>query len=178
MEEITIVGIDLETSCLDPSKGVILEASLRILDPITLKALTKFHIVLDTVEDVEIEDDFVLSMHRNSGLLDEAPTGTIVDLENFLNEIPGKIIFLGSSVQFDQSWILHHLPNLARRIHYRIIDVSGMLELVPDLSVLAPLKPTNHRSEDDLSYSIKLAELYKHQFEFCLNILNKITVDQ
>lgn len=152
----TIIAIDIETTGLVPSEGVILEVACFELDE-HLNEVSSLHIVVDD-EPPENTSDEVMQMHMNNGLLYTAPTGTLQDVANYLKQFE-KIIFLGSSVNFDKKWIEYHLPEVIPHLHYRVIDVSSFTELFNLCDKQD--KTSTHRAVEDIKYSIKVARLYR-----------------
>ena len=161
-----IIAIDLETTGLEAQSGYILEASLYALTD-TLDAIDHLHVILP-FEDITTMDEFVIKMHSDNGLLFDAPTGTIKDIYNFLNKFE-KIIFLGNSVNFDKTWIEHHIPEIKHKLSYRIIDTRSFLRLYPKLKNDLPEQPTVHRSEPDVLYSIQVARQIYAALDYAFN---------
>lgn len=152
----TIIAIDIETTGLIPSEGVILEVACFELDEY-LNERSSLHVIIDS-DLPENTSEEVVQMHMDNGLLYSAPTGTLQDVAKYLMQFE-KIIFLGSSVNFDKRWIEYHLPEVIPHLHYRVIDVSSFVELF-DLRD-KQRKETSHRAVGDIRYSIKVAKLYR-----------------
>lgn len=142
---------------------------------------------------------FIKDMHTSSGLFVELAGEAVLSSATKSREIPfppsvaiqaldenlalilsglyerngievGSLAMCGSSVQFDRSFIEHHLPETAKYFHYRNVDVSGTREMlyaaaalvspkaVSDLEAL--FKPAGyveeHRALPDLRNTISL----------------------
>lgn len=71
----------------------------------------------------------------------------------------------GSSVHFDKEFLRKEMPNLFDHLHYRIVDVSTVGELVkrwfPTVLRRRPRKQGNHRALEDIRDSIRELEFYK-----------------
>jgi oligoribonuclease len=155
MNNHTIIAVDVETSGLIPSEGILLEVAAYQLDNY-LNILSGKHVILD-FDLPSNTDDYVVQMHMDNGLLYTEPTGTLEDIENYLKQFQ-KIIFLGNSVHFDRDWLVYHIPSIKPHLHHRLIDISSFTELykLPHL----PEKSTSHRAVDDILCSIATAKMY------------------
>lgn len=87
-----------------------------------------------------------------------------------LNEIkkytyPGQCYFAGNSVYQDKVFIAKEMPELAKYVHYRIVDVSTIKVLCenwyPNEYNKKPLKKGAHRALDDILESIQELKYYK-----------------
>ena len=175
-----LVWLDLETTGLDPEKGVILEIGVIVTD-LALNELGRKSWVLPHVrkDTLTMMDDYVLKMHLKSGLLKE------VWKDNSLND-PGrdgarriiygdvanwirntcqhtrvKLCYLsGSSVgTFDMAWLRKHAPAISDTVSYRVGDVSTFKVFFPGL-LTQPEEGPAHRAIADLEYSInQLAQM-------------------
>jgi len=158
-KERTIIAVDIETDGIEPRGGRILEVCFHALDE-------RLNIV-DTFEGVLPFDstgwsDFIRDMHTSNGLINEAPTTNLGVVRNWLNKYE-NIVFLGSSVNFDKTWLEHHMRGL--KTSHRVIDVSSMKGLV-DLSDRLGDRESNHRAADDIAWSLDLARLYRDVLEY------------
>ena len=85
--------------------------------------------------------DFVRNMHENSGLLDELDAGlTMAEAEQqvlaYIREhCPdgSRPPLAGNTVATDRAFLSRDMPELEAFLHYRIVDVSSIKELVPPL---------------------------------------------
>ena len=73
----------------------------------------------------------------------------------------------GSSVNFDKLFLLHNFPFLAQYLHWRIIDISSVLEMArrwrPDITPRLPPTSSTHRACIDIDESIALARFFKDE---------------
>ena len=62
----------------------------------------------------------------------------------------------------------HNMPELYSRVHYRVVDVSTLMELArrlaPSLHQFAPPKSISHRAADDVYSSLHLLQFYCQHF--------------
>ena len=118
-------------------------------------------------------NDFVTSMHTNSGLIAEIPSGisTSEAEEQILAYLQsagvqaGKSPLAGNSVSVDRSFISRDMPRLSEYLHYRTVDVSSIKELArrwhPRVYFNAPAKSGNHRALGDIKDSINELKYYR-----------------
>lgn len=163
--------IDLETTGLTPNDHTILEFAMIITDH-KLNELKSYSAVIRA-------SDFMLqgmnhwceTTHKNSGLIDEVKlSGNTVqsvekDVLNILAEQftePGRIVIAGNSVHFDKKFIEALMPNLNKRLHYRIVDVSSFMEAYKIYTGEEPERSnaTAHRALPDIQDSIRYLKNY------------------
>ena len=76
----------------------------------------------------------------------------------------GKCPLAGNSVHEDKKFIYKDMPNLYAFLHYRIVDVTSIKELVyrwlPE-DYYPPKKKLGHRALDDVRESIKELKYYQ-----------------
>ena len=78
------------------------------------------------------------------------------DLLKFLDENFGKEVYLaGNSIHQDRKFIEREMPELHRRMHYRMLDVSAWKIYFEQALGKRFTKPENHRAEDDVAGSIE-----------------------
>jgi oligoribonuclease len=117
--------------------------------------------------------DFVRQMHQHSGLLDELDAGvTLAEAEDrvlaYVREhVPDarKAPLAGNSVSTDRVFLTRDMPSLEQHLHYRIVDVSSVKEMVrrwyPRVYYNAPPKLGNHRALGDIVDSIDELRYYR-----------------
>lgn len=168
--------IDLEMTGLDPQHDVILEISACLTDE-NLIPVSQYYgwVIYQPDEILEKMNDWCVTTHTKSGLLDEVSHSTLLlsDVEkNILSllEMHKNTLFFiaGNSVWQDKLFIARFMPELNKKLHYRIIDVSTIKELVqswyPENSYAYYQKRSLHRAIDDLKESIKELQHYKKHF--------------
>lgn len=120
-------------------------------------------------------DQWCLNQHGSTGLIEGCLRSTLstADAEKQILEfvkkhVPGTGAGLlsGSSVHFDKEFLRKEMPNLFNHLHYRIVDVSTVGELVkrwfPTVLRRRPRKQGNHRALEDIRDSIRELEFYKN----------------
>jgi oligoribonuclease len=166
--------IDLETSALDYTTCKIFEVFVLVTDQ-NLQPIDTFEAVVHYNEsDLKSVSRWAQNQHRTLLELVETSTMTLSDVErrlaNFFDQYRQnkKAVLAGSSVYFDRLCLEHHMPALVSRIHYRVVDVSTLMELAkrwsPSLHQFAPLKSVSHRARDDVYSSLNLLMFYRQYF--------------
>ena len=169
-----IVWIDCEMTGLDFKNDLLVEIACVITDA-QLELVTEgLNIVIQApAERLGNMDPFVVNMHTESGLLPEIPNGvTLEAAEEMLfdyisSHIPeaNKAQLAGSSVHVDRIFLQRDMPRVDSYLHYRIIDVSSIKELVrrwyPRVYFASPTKTGNHRALGDILDSIKELKYYR-----------------
>ena len=169
-----IVWIDCEMTGLDFKNDLLVEIACVITDAQLELVAEGLNIVIQSpAERLENMDPFVVNMHTESGLLPEIPNGvTLEAAEEMLfdyisSHIPeaNKAQLAGSSVHVDRIFLQRDMPRVDSYLHYRIIDVSSIKELVrrwyPRVYFASPTKTGNHRALGDILDSIKELKYYR-----------------
>ena len=160
--------IDLEMTGLDEVSDKILEVAVIITD-INLKHLEQYHrVVFQPQEVVDAMNDWCKKTHGDSGLTAAIPTGTPLEtVEKELLELIGRhyggkdrVVLAGNSVGNDKRFIDRYMPDFAKRLHYRLIDISSFKEIYREKYNLSFAKQNSHRAVDDIVESIKELEYY------------------
>lgn len=169
-----IVWIDCEMTGLDLDKDALIEVAAIVTD----ENLTPLDDGIDVIikppaESLVDMDPFVVEMHTKSGLLDELPAGIPLSeaqqavLDYVRRHVPDdrKAPLAGSSVHMDRAFLSRDMPDLVAHLHYRIIDVSSLKELVrrwyPRVYFAAPEKRGGHRALADIRDSILELQYYR-----------------
>jgi oligoribonuclease len=160
--------IDLEMTGLDEKTDSILEVAAVITD-VELKPLEEYHrVVYQTPEVLAGMNDWCKKTHGESGLTAAVPSGTPLDqVEKELLALldrhysaQDRIVLAGNSVGNDRRFIDQYLPLLAKRLHYRLIDVSSFKEIYRERYGIAFPKGNAHRAVDDIHESIRELAFY------------------
>lgn len=173
--DLETTGLDLDNNMEGVHKHKILEIGIHITD-------SYYNIIDDGLEIIVHQDkevikplmiEYVRNMHESNGLLEKVEKSTIslqdaekmiVDYLNSYNIEPQSSPICGNNVSFDKNFIDAQLPQFAKFLHYRKIDVSSLKEIVrrqyPEVLELVK-KEANHRALDDIKESIK--ELITYQ---------------
>ncbi len=162
-----MTGLDLEHDELVEIACVVTEADLTPLDDGVSFVIKPSDAALAHMPQI------VNRMHTESGLLPEIPHGIGVDeaqarvLEYVRSHIatPRKAPLCGSSIYVDRGFLAKYMPELDAYLHYRVVDVSSIKELVrrwyPKSYYTAPDKTGNHRALGDTLDSIAELAYYR-----------------
>lgn len=130
-------------------------------------------VVKPSDESLEQMDEFVVSMHTKSGLIELIEDGISVEEAErqvlaYLQELvpeEGKAPLAGNSVGQDMRFLRKYMPSVANHLSYRVIDVSSIKELVkrwyPRVYVCSPENTGGHRALGDIEDSIRELEYYR-----------------
>jgi oligoribonuclease len=167
--------MDLEMTGLEPARNVIVEIATIITDDDLNVIAEGPDLVVHQPEDaLALMDPIVVEMHTKSGLLDQIRASTIT-LEDagaqtlaFIKEhVPEsrKVPLCGNSIGMDRRFLAAYLPEIENHLHYRIVDVSSIKELVrrwyPGLLNGRNQKAGSHRALDDIRESVAELKFYR-----------------
>ena len=162
-----MTGLDLGSDALVEIACVITDANLAELDEGVTVVIRPPDSAFDAMPDL------VRDMHTASGLITEIPGGTTlaeaeqVVLDYVKKHVPDtrKAPLAGSSVYVDRGFLARDMPELDAHLHYRLIDVSSIKELVrrwyPRVYFNSPPKTGNHRALADTRESIAELRYYR-----------------
>lgn len=168
-----IFFVDIEYTGLDFTRDVMLEIALVVTDS-DLNQLDTYEAVIHYDEDTlarmsdwckkEFAGSLIERVRESRKSLDDvkAELGAFIDRYRDGK----KIILAGSSVGMDRLFLQYCMPDMvADRVHYRIIDVSSIMELAkrwnPSVYRSALHKPTAHRALSDATASLELLRHYR-----------------
>ncbi|MCL5875566.1 MAG: oligoribonuclease [Candidatus Dependentiae bacterium] len=171
------VWIDLEMTGLIPETDSILEIATIITDEqLAIVAEGPSLVIHQPQKVLDHMNEWVTTTHAASGLTREVQQSKIdlVQAElmtlNFIKQyaLPGEGILCGNSVYQDRAFLRRYMPLIHDYLHYRIVDVSSVKELVrkwyPESKYADFKKPENHRALEDIRYSIAELEHYRNYF--------------
>ena len=160
---------------LDTVNDLLVEISCVITDSELNEIGEGFEIVIEAPTEKLISmDPVVVNMHTESGLLDLIPNGVSLQtaeqalFDYITSHIPeaNKAPLAGSSVHFDRIFLERDMPRVNAYLHYRIIDVSSLKEVVrrwyPRVYFASPTKTGNHRALGDIRDSIRELKYYRN----------------
>ena len=160
--------IDLEMTGLDDLKDHILEVAVVVTD-LEFKPREEYHrVVYQPAEVVENMNDWCKKTHGESGLTAAIPGGTPLatvetELLALLDRHYGKsekVVLAGNSVGNDRRFVDRCLPEVAKRLHYRLVDVSSFKEIFREKYNIHLNKGNAHRAVDDIYESIRELQHY------------------
>jgi oligoribonuclease len=176
-KEQNLVWIDLEMTGLDPETDTILEIATVVTD-------AQLNVLGEGPDLVIHQPDSVLSamksvvqvLHARSGLLNDVKRSTVTmrDAEKetlaFIKQYCSARMapLCGNTVWMDGAFMRHYMPRITDHLHYRIVDVSSIKELLgrwyPDNKHLDFKKKDSHRALADIYESIEELKHYRTYF--------------
>jgi oligoribonuclease len=169
-----LVWIDCEMTGLDLSRDALVEVACVITDS-ELNQLDEgvAVVIKPPPESLEQMSQVVREMHTASGLLPELPGGiTLAEAESIVLDYirrhvpePKRAPLCGNSIGTDRTFIARDMPAVDAFLHYRMVDVSSIKELVrrwyPRVYFAAPEKQGGHRALADITESIRELRYYR-----------------
>ncbi len=169
-----IVWIDCEMTGLDTVNDYLVEVACVVTDGELNEIGPGFEIVITAPQErLDVMEPIVVNMHTESGLLPLIPLGVTLEeaqeqvFDYISTHVPeaGKAPLGGSSVHVDRIFLERDMPKVNSYLHYRIVDVSSIKELVrrwyPRVYFASPKKTGNHRALGDIRDSINELKYYR-----------------
>ncbi|PFG50005.1 oligoribonuclease [Amycolatopsis sulphurea] len=171
-----LVWIDCEMTGLDLGKDALIEIAALVTDA-DLTILGDGVDIVIHAGDAQLDGmpQVVRDMHAKSGLTDEvrASAVTLAEAEErvlaYIREFvpePGSAPLAGNSIATDRGFIARDMPALDNHLHYRMVDVSSVKELVrrwyPRIYYAKPEKGLAHRALADIKESIGELDYYRN----------------
>ncbi|WP_062135489.1 oligoribonuclease [Demequina aestuarii] len=174
MADSPLVWIDCEMTGLDTTADALVEVACLVTDAELNVLGDGVQVVIKpSDESLAQMNDFVRTMHVESGLLPELAGGTTMAeaqrmvLEYVRAHVPakGKAPLAGNTVGMDRQFLERDMPELMAHLHYRVVDVSSIKELVrrwyPRVFFNSPPKTGGHRALGDIQDSIRELRYYR-----------------
>ena len=169
MNQAKLLWVDLEMTGLDPEKDKILEVAAIATDW-DLKPITGYEGIVK-VDDELIKRRMVgefWDTHKDSynSLVAQNQNGRPVEaieheLLKFIDNNFGDEIYLaGNSIHQDRKFIDREMPRVAKRLHYRMLDVSAWKVYFEGALGKKFIKPETHRALSDINGSIDELKFY------------------
>jgi oligoribonuclease len=169
-----MVWIDCEMTGLDLGRDALVEVAVLVTDSGLNILGDGIDVVIKPPDEALVGmPDVVREMHTSSGLLDELAAGTtLLDAQEqvltYVREhVPTarKAPLAGNSVYVDRGFLNRDMPALDEHLHYRLVDVSSIKELVrrwfPRVYFNSPGKKGGHRALADIRESIEELKFYR-----------------
>jgi oligoribonuclease len=162
-----MTGLDLQNDALVEVAALVTDTELNVLGEGVDVVIRPSQASLDQMVDV------VRTMHTSSGLLTELAGGTtmaeaeerVLDYVREHVPTPRKAPLAGNTVFVDRGFLARDMPTLEAHMHYRIVDVSSIKELVrrwyPRVYFNSPVKSGGHRALSDIRESIEELKFYR-----------------
>ncbi|MCG8418881.1 MAG: oligoribonuclease [Proteobacteria bacterium] len=160
---------------LDPAGERIIEAAVLVTDSGLDIVAEGPNLVIHQPESVlAAMDEWNQTHHSQSGLLDRVRASTLTESQAeaeiiaFLAQhcLPRTCPLAGNSIHQDRRFLRRYMSQLDDYLHYRIVDVSTVKELVrrwyPDQFAKIPKKRECHRAMDDIHESLAELRHYKN----------------
>lgn len=171
-----LVWLDMEMTGLDPERERIIEIATIVTDSeLNVVAEGPVVVVRQPESLLEAMDEWNKRQHGASGLLErvrtlgvserEAEATTLAFLERYIEKKRSPLC--GNTIWQDRRFLSRYMPTLENYLHYRMIDVSSIKELVrrwrPDL-VPGYTKQNAHTAMADVRESIEELRYYREHF--------------
>jgi oligoribonuclease len=163
-----MTGLDLGKDALIEIAALVTDSELNVLGE-------GVDIVIHADEEALANmPEVVQKMHAHSGLTEEVrrSTVTLEEAERRVLEYikthvpdPNQAPLAGNSIGTDRGFITRDMPDLDTHLHYRMVDVSSIKELVrrwyPRIYYAKPEKGLAHRALADIKESIGELDYYR-----------------
>lgn len=165
MSKKKLLWMDLEMTGLDEKNDHILEIAAIITDA-DLQTIDQKHYVIHQSQTIlDNMNDWCKVHHGKSGLTALIPSGIPLSnaekeltdwVESHFGKKHGKegAVLAGNSIHNDRRFIDTHMPEFAKTLHYRMVDVSSFKEIFRERYQLKYDKKNAHRAIGDLHESI------------------------
>lgn len=172
-----LLWLDLEMTGLNQTSDVILEIACAITN-------NELELLAQGPSLIIHQDDIVLSgmhekvreLHTKSGLLAAVRSSSISckqaeeQVVIFLRKYASahNLLLAGNTIWQDRGFLIRYMPSIMEYLHYRMIDVSSIKELVrrwyPHNPHAHVKKTENHRALEDVFASIQELKHYRTHF--------------
>lgn len=169
MKKAKLLWIDLEMTGLDPQKDKILEVAAIATD-MQLNEIASFEAVVKVDEEVMknrmVGEFWEKNSKSRDALMAQNQDGKLVaeverELLEFVEQYFGSEIYLaGNSIHQDRKFLELQMPELNKKLHYRMLDVSAWKIYFENALGKKFIKPENHRAIDDINGSIEEFKWY------------------
>lgn len=176
MKKAKLLWIDLEMTGLEPEKDRILEVAAIAtgwdLEPMPGAELTAVVKVPEALMEARMVGEFwEQNSESRDALIQQNKTGKSVreveeELLNFVDHWFGdEVILAGNSIHQDRKFIDREWPELAKRLHYRMLDVSAWKVYMEGARHKKFVKHEAHRALDDIRGSIEELKYYREMLK-------------
>ncbi len=171
-----LVWVDMEMSGLNPATDVVLEAAILLTNKdLEIVAEGPSLIIQQPAELFQKMDSWNQNHHSKSGLWKSVLESkvTLKDAEDAIMDFlkahisPRQSPLCGNSIAQDRMFLMRYMTEVNEYLHYRMIDVSTIKELVKrwyPQGPAAPAKTNQHRALDDIRESVNELRYYREHF--------------
>ncbi len=170
MKKAKLLWVDLEMTGLEPEKDRILEVAAIATD-MKLEEIAKYEAIVKVDETLMknrmVGDFWEKNKVAREALIKQNESGRpIKEIEKELikfidqNFAKGNIYLAGNSIHQDRKFIEREMPELNKKLHYRMLDVSAWKIYFENALDKKFTKPENHRALDDINGSIEELKWY------------------
>ena len=157
-----LLWIDMEMTGLDVQRERIIEVAAIITDSNFNPLQTYESVVFQDPLFIKNMDEWNTKQHGQSGLLEhipKAPKEKEVEeqLCSLVSEHFGETpaILCGNTIGQDRKFIDAYMPNLSKKLHYRMLDVTAWKLIMGGRFQVVYEKKETHRALDDIQESIE-----------------------
>lgn len=164
-----LLWMDLEMTGLDPEVDQILEVAAIATDwDLQPMAETEFGVQADPtlMKERMVGEFWEENARSRRELMKISADGiTLAEAEEILltfvkENFGAEVILAGNSIHQDRKFIDRYMPKLAKKLHYRMLDVSAWKVVMEGKYGKKFLKPEEHRALEDIKGSIKELSWY------------------
>lgn len=169
MKKAKLLWVDLEMTGLDPEKDRILEVA-AIATGWDLEPMAEMTAVVKVPESLMrkrmVGEFWEKNAESRDALMEQnAEGGDVLEVQKqllqFVEQYFGKeVILAGNSIHQDRKFIDREWPELAQRLHYRMLDVSAWKVYFEGTKGKKFVKREAHRALDDIQGSIEELKWY------------------
>lgn len=169
MKKAKLLWMDLEMTGLDPVKDKICEIAVIATD-MDLNEIATYQAIVKVDNELmkqRMVGDFWEKNAKTRDALqaqnqDGQPIQVIEkELLDFIDKYCAKELYLaGNSIHQDRKFIEHEMPELNKKLHYRMLDVSAWKIYFENAKHQKFTKPEKHRALDDINGSIEELRWY------------------
>lgn len=169
MKKAKLLWVDLEMTGLEPDKDRILEIAAIATD-LKLNEIARYEAIVKVDEQLmqsRMVGDFweKNSASRDALIAQNKDGKPIAEVERklleFIDKNCAKELYLaGNSIHQDRKFIEHEMPELNKKLHYRMLDVSAWKIYFENALNKKFTKPEHHRALDDINGSIEELKWY------------------
>ena len=169
MRKAKLLWVDLEMTGLDPEKDRILEVA-AIATGWDLEPKGEYRGIVRQDEDLlkkrMVGEFWEKNKKTHDALVEQNNSGKKTEeiedelLEFVKNNFGDEIILAGNSIHQDRKFIDREMPRLAKKLHYRMLDVSAWKVYFEGAKGKKFVKPELHRALSDIQGSIEELKYY------------------